>query len=1322
MNAIVLKLLEKEPEKRYQTAYGLLHDLKKFVAGEKQFKLGQLDERKRVSYRVRLIGRENELADLKHLLQNALAGKSSFCVVIGDPGVGKTRLIDELSLEAIEKDVLFLTGKCQQQASKIPYLPFKEILRKYVEWFEHLPVTLRSTYRDRFSKDFSNVWRYIVSLVPEAKRILAEDVTVGILENEKEQQRFLNICARLLCNLHEKGQILVIEDFHWADEGSIELLRELVLQMQNTNTLLIVTMRPSGMNKIQGILTELEHRKAPTKVSKLSSLDFPKFETMVKEVLGSGHEKLAKLLFEKTGGNPLALLTTLKELIEEKAVYFYKGSWVENWDKIKKIRDIEESASNGILSRIKNIDSKKQMILKVCSALGRSFTLETVSNIVSTPPEDVLEVFDYAVGEQFLYKSQQTGEFVFVHDKIREAFYNMLKQNERKVIHRKIASFLEKRYPEDVFEIANHYMLSDDTSKGIEYALKAARLAASNYANKEAIRYFEHAIQKMRKDFAEYPKALEELGESLRVIGMYKDAIKWLTEAIAYAETNISKARLLYKIGEVHFQMGENRKAINFLESALKHLGIKPFSSRTRLLLSILMHGFLHAVFLCFPFLFRPKRGDEKTRLLTDIYGRLAYCYYFMDKTRCIAYSLKTLNSMVKLGEKAYLAKTFTIFSAVPASEGKFWLARVYLNHSRKILNEINDELLEGFWYSYKCYLEYSMDKLKEAALSGEKAVKILSRLGEMWELAFAYTYLTLALLSLGELRKIGSYIDSFVNLTEQVRDLRTLSWAYHSRAYYRISALAWDEKAIAEAKKSFELGQQNSDVVFLPTACDGLSFALRYNGLYKEAADFGERGINLFEKAKIRYWWSSRLYARTAEAYFEKILRSGVDKSILQKTKVLSEKMMHWARRHKVYYPIALRTVATQLWFENKKKKAVKLFIKSAKISREAGALWDVAQAFYQMGKLMCRSLRFKRVGKKSLARALLLFRKMGARPFVEDIKRMLGLSHSTDEFTPRTRLKTERELTTVMETAVYISSILDLEELLEKIVEKSMELTGAQRGVLFLYPEEGGELEVRVAKNVPTDEIYSEKFTESFKIIKRVERTGQSVLMENESVLCLPIMYKGETLGVLYFDNKTLRGLFTERERRILEVISRQAAVSIENALLYKRAITDALTGLYNRGFFENYLIEQIKQTERYGGGLSLLMIDIDDFKKINDRFGHQVGDIVLKKLAKTFKNALRSSDFIARYGGEEFVVVLPRTPLLKAAKVALKLKERVSNDFFVIESGDAKKRLRITISIGVAEWKKGYRKSTLIEKADAALYQAKAKGKNRVELADY
>ncbi|OQX83897.1 MAG: hypothetical protein B6D53_01345 [Candidatus Omnitrophica bacterium 4484_49] len=225
---------------------------------------------------------------------------------------------------------------------------------------------------------------------------------------------------------------------------------------------------------------------------------------------------------------------------------------------------------------------------------------------------------------------------------------------------------------------------------------------------------------------------------------------------------------------------------------------------------------------------------------------------------------------------------------------------------------------------------------------------------------------------------------------------------------------------------------------------------------------------------------------------------------------------------------------------------------------------------------------------------------------------------------------------------------------------------------------------------------------------------------ILKADYFVIAPLKAKNKVIGVIFADNIYSRKPITKEDIKLLTMFANHAGLAIENSKLYHQTLhlsyTDSLTGIYNHGRFQYLLEEKLKEAKENDRSLSLIMIDIDNFKNYNDNLGHPAGDEVIKKIADIVKNSCRKQDIPARYGGEEFALILPNTSKEEARIIGERLRKRISD--YPFKNKEIQPQGAITVSMGIATFPEdAEEKKELIQKADLALFTAKNKGKNQV-----
>jgi two-component system, cell cycle response regulator len=309
-------------------------------------------------------------------------------------------------------------------------------------------------------------------------------------------------------------------------------------------------------------------------------------------------------------------------------------------------------------------------------------------------------------------------------------------------------------------------------------------------------------------------------------------------------------------------------------------------------------------------------------------------------------------------------------------------------------------------------------------------------------------------------------------------------------------------------------------------------------------------------------------------------------------------------------------------------------------------------------------------------------------------------------------------------------LSTTLNLEGMLEVILDTAMVTLGATAGGLYLRRHPGRELTLEVVQGYRAPSRAVLLLEEG---IAGRAAGGISVLVPRDPVaplspveprvdtaVAVPLVRGDRTMGVIALYGRPTPEPYGDQDVDTLAAFAAQASVAIENVLLHQEteqlSITDGLTGVWNRRYLELSLRKEIERASRFNRPLTVLMIDIDRFKDVNDKFGHQRGDGVLVEVTRRIMGSIRTQiDFVARYGGEEFVVVLPETPCEGGKVVAEKIRSAVRDHPFV---GDGS-HLTVTVSLGVAVFPlDGLTAEDLIRAADQAMYRAKRAGRDRVE----
>ncbi len=312
-------------------------------------------------------------------------------------------------------------------------------------------------------------------------------------------------------------------------------------------------------------------------------------------------------------------------------------------------------------------------------------------------------------------------------------------------------------------------------------------------------------------------------------------------------------------------------------------------------------------------------------------------------------------------------------------------------------------------------------------------------------------------------------------------------------------------------------------------------------------------------------------------------------------------------------------------------------------------------------------------------------------------------------------------------------IGSELDLEKVCDLMVEKIYQLVNCNGCAIILINNKRVKLQSEIGFGKSIKDV---EFSTEMPLIKYILSTKNKIFIGDieksyfkysiprgdltTSMICMPIIVKDIVKGIIYIDSKHINA-FSNKHEYFLNILAHEISVAIERAIAYERikvlTVKDELTDVYNRRKFDHDLKEELNKAIRYARNLSLLMVDIDFFKKFNDLHGHQVGDSILKELGRLFNENMRNTDRVYRYGGEEFITICTETDRNNAIIFAERLRKVISEKEFT-SVNDIKSGGPLTVCIGVSNFPfNATQFDDLIKYADDALYKAKDQGRNKV-----
>ncbi len=1446
VSRIIMRLIEKMADDRYQSADGVLHDLQICLSAHRSlgnipdFLLSEGDAPTHFQLPQKLYGRNEEMAAILSTCASASSGQASLLLVLGPPGVGKSALVREVYKPLTEQRGNFIVGKFDQYQRDIPFSAWTQAFQELCNLLLQEDDAVLAQWREHILQSIGPLGRVLTDVIPSIELIIGPQPEIPQLDGDKAQNRLNYVFGNFIKAICQPEHPLVvfIDDWQWADAGSLALLR-FILSGGAEHLLLIGAYRDSEVDSthpLHAALADVARSGCNIESLKLDNLRPEHVAQMVNDTLGEHAEceGLADLLYEKTHGNAFFLTQLLADLHESGALYFNRNKrrWQCDREKIL-ATEISGNVIDLMVKRIRNLPGSSQKAILQASCLGDRFRLSTLARLLGEPPYIVANYLEPAlhegvlrpIGSAYRYAQQKDNRssvhYRFVHDRVRQAAYSLIAPEVREETHFRIAEIWlrgkqDKDHEYSIFDIANQYNAGRRLIQGSagRSELRQINFLAGEKAKQAAdqataLSYLKQALELREENCwqdqrSETESLLLSAADCALLCKDYLLMEQWLSEYQAHVDETFaliaaSKIRL-----QAYVVQNRLEEAVDVGLAALLRLGCRldktPGKLRnllklmqTRLAIRSKSFTDLHAL---------PAMTDRRQLEIMELLGLLlppAYWTYpdllaqvvfqMVRDTLTHGYSpnagyglswwgitesalLDNIDSGVVFGDFAIeLAKKHGLRLQQPLFFVG-WIVLKYKHHLRKTLPLLQQAYAISLEKGDFEYASYARNNEMQARFHcGTPLAELLP------EMSLAHRDLTRF--------QLGSSL-----YWHTIWWQTALNFSAPSDNVNVLSGSVYDERS--EIQKHLA-ANDHSTLFLLYCAKTMLSV---YFGEGQKANDYAH-------EARIRLNAGTGMYAHTLFHFLESLLllqsKQANETAVQQQVAANQKKLAHSAKyapsnhRHQWLLVEAERLRLNQQ-FEN----ALLHYEEAIDAARENGFLHEEALAL-ELAAAFHRSRKRSRLAAHYLRQAIQTYEAWGAKAKITQLRKqypMELLGFSQNDFRPATETHLSFrstlhgsegfDLEAASQASLAISGEIMLPALTRMLLKIAIKNSGAQRAALIL--QHYGELSLEAIGSAdhdievnlqprPLDDHPDLPVPRT--LIQYVGRTQKSLVIDDArdrsvfsrdpyflrerpiSILCEPIIRQGKLLGVLYLENNLTVGTFAANRLTLLRLLAAQAAISIENALLYsgleekveertrelrdslstqeqlnselqsayaklhtanskleELANTDGLTGLANRRHLAERLNYEIGRCAREGNALSLLICDLDNFKRYNDLYGHVCGDDCLRAVAGEIRRVFsRSSDLVARYGGEEFVVLLPGIDSEEAQLLAERMRQNVLS-LAIPHAGNASYGVA-TISVGCHTRLIGpdCRLSDIIENADRALYEAKAQGRNLV-----
>ncbi|MDJ0744035.1 MAG: AAA family ATPase [Xenococcaceae cyanobacterium MO_167.B27] len=1276
---IIIKLLAKTPEERYQSAWGIKADLEICLNQLKSqgqislFPLGSQDITEKFHIPQKLYGREQEITQLLTAFEQACQGKTGMILISGYSGIGKSALVDEIHKPITRQRGQFLSGKFAQLQRDIPYFAISQAFRDLIYKLLSEPEIILQAWKKKILEALGNNGQIIIDVIPEVEKIIGQQPPTEPLGGIQSQNRFNLFFKRFVgvfCQ-QEHPLVIFLDDLQWADLPSLNLIEQLMSAPDNHYFLMIGAYRDNEVSPTHPLVRTLEKiAQAQVQVSQITlyPLKINHINQLIADTLNCSTEfskPLAELVAQKTGGNPFFLTQFLSSLYQENLLVFnleqshsniedhQQGYWQWNLEQIQSV-SITDNVVDLMVRKIEKLDEKTQQVLKLAACIGNQFNLEVLSIVNNKSQIDTARELQSALDGGLIipldnkYKitllwnpeelsnklSENFSEyskyipFKFLHDRVQQAAYSLILEEEKKQLHLEIGRLLLKNIEEDelqnnIFDIVNQfnqgYSLITEQLEKDELArlnLQAGKKAKDSTAYETALIYVEVALKLLSSDSwkNQYHLTLEIYTEAVQV--QYLNSQFTKAEALSAIVLQNAKEVLdtvkIYqsKINYLHAQL-KLKEVVDTTFEILAKLGVYLLSDTSQQQEKITQEEKAIALFL------QDKSIAQLVNLppMTDPYKLAAVRLLVLSNTSALIYSpevsalvtLTALTLCLKYGNSPLATSVYCCYGMVICGtilnqdvQSGYQFGKLAYH----LLNKYNTDEAKPFnIHHYYGFIRHWKEHFRQINLNDfEDVIQIALERGDFQ--LVGYNLISYCLFSIFSGFNLEDFEPKCLAYGKLIKPEQEYEYYYYKACHKMVINLLQEDRVNYHIL--FKSSQEEEDKLIQFWIDKDTDWLLFISSLSKTFACYFlkdyDRGLEtVYLSEKYGLVCSAYLVYPQNTFYSALTLLAVYDKADIEQKQVILEKVAQHQTKISYYkencpdnyenkYDLVEAEKARVL---GKNWQAQELYDKAIQGAKKYEFIHEEAIA-YERASEFYLALGREEIGKFYLRNANHCYTRWGAKAKVKQLEEeypqyFIGVTNQSKSKILNTTISTTGadgeilDLTSIIKASQAISGEIKLEKLLQKLMKIVIENAGAQQGFLILNNEGNLFIEaqgivdtdnITILQSITLESVDSETSIPLLPntIINYVARTQEYIVLndavhegqfindpyiiatQTKSILCTPLLNQGQLRGIVYLENNLTTGAFTSERVELLNILSAQAAISIDNSRLYQ------------------------------------------------------------------------------------------------------------------------------------------------------------------------